>query len=996
MARSLESRISQVIGEPDIKTTGMAMTPIGDSLVSIPQENNAPDTVPDAISSEVTANAETLTDVQPEPVVEGDQYASAKGIFNAVKKGAAKIEQAIGADEALRRSNLIPESKKILQVEGGFLVQQASDEEVKAILSTIPNYNGKSLNILKFGDTIGTDASEFFARVKEANPQFIEDARRGTIPMDELLSAAQDVGFDDLVKKFALRKPGDSLPLAEDVAAGIIGMRNLHMEIKNLHDIASKSGDQKDHRKLLEAMALAREYTKGISGVVSESGRTLGVVGNLAKEKSLDLTQLSQETELVFRRFQSTDDIKVFDQYWGMLQTDQQKTAFVRGSWWDKLKNGVGTTYDIIQEGYINALLSSPVTHVVNVFGNAAFGTWTTAERYTAAGIGYIKTLGGLTGAERLTFSEANAYAYGGISAFQDALKIAGASFVRGEPMTGSLEGKIELSRKKALTAENLGLSTDTTIGLGVELLGTIQRLPGRFLIAEDEFFKTFNYRAQLRALSQREADQAYFSAIDSGKSPNDAKAIAEKTFSDFISNPPEKLMDEAMDYSKNLTFQSDLPQMLQKAEKFTSMPVMKFFVPFFRTPTNITIETFKRTPLNPSLYKDMFEGGAKGDLAMARFGLGSAAMATFGSIAYGLDKPDFFITGGPDNDRSKNERDARLGIQPYSFVFKNEDGSYKSVSYSRMEPLSGLLAISADYAKFAKEADFDNMDNWQFVEEVAITGALSVAEYIKQQSFVENMSEFASVFEEYKRTDDRSILEKFIEKMSQGVTGAVITATPGFGSFTATLERVMDPTASETYIPSSVSKSNPVQDGYYRALDKAMSRIPGVSGMVAPDLNIWGETRMQGTGSSLDMINPIKIISGKYNDVDAELRRLDIGLDLPNRSIARGVPLNSEQYNRLISLANTMDSNMNLPGDKNYDPETTMLNYLKSEIKTKEYKEMSAANQAKQIKSDFQNYYKNAAKILMIEESAVNEDFRNALKSSQPRKAGMLGIGAE
>lgn len=996
MARSLEARISQVIGEPDIKTVNPTMTPVNETSDIIPQTDKAEETAPDIVSSQIVANADTLSDVPPEPVVEGQQYASAKGIFNAVKKGAAKIEQAIGADEALRRSNLIPESKKILKVEGGFLVQQADDAEVQSILSTIPNYNGKSLNILKFGDTIGTDASEFFARIKEANPQFIEDARRGTIPMDDLLAAANDVGFGDLVQKFAMRKPGDSLPLAEDVAAGIIGMKNLHMEIKTLHEAALKSGDPADHRKLLEAMALAREYTKGISGVVSETGRTLGVVGNLAKEKSLDLTQLSQETDMVFRRFQATDDIKVFDQYWGMLQTDEQKTAFLRGSWWDKLKSGAGKTYDIVQEGYINALLSSPVTHVVNIFGNAAFGTWTTAERYTAAGIGYIKSFAGMTNTERLTFSEANAYAYGGISAFQDALRIAGASFVRGEPMTGSLEGKIELSRKKALTAENLGLSTDSTVGLGIELLGTIQRMPGRFLIAEDEFFKTYNYRAQLRALSQREADQAYFAAIDSGKTKDDAKVIAEKTFSDFMSNPPEKLMDEAMDYAKNLTFQSDLPGKLKIAEKFASLPILKFFVPFFRTPANITIETFKRTPLNPSLYKDMFEGGAKGDLAMARFGLGSAAMATFGSIAYGLDRPDLFITGKPDNDRAKNERDARLGIQPYSIVFKNEDGSYKSVSYSRVEPLSSLLAISADYAKFAKETDFDNMDNWQFVEEVAMTGGLAMAEYMKQQSFVEGMAEIASVFEEFKRTDDRTVIEKFIEKASQGVSGAVITSAPGFGSLTANFERVMDPRASETYIPSSVSKSNPVQDGFYRALDKAMSRVPGVSGMVAPDLNIWGETRMQGTGSSLDLINPIKIMQGKYNDVDMELRRLDIGLDLPNRSIARGVPLNSEQYNRLISMANVMDSNMNLPGDKNYDENSTMLNFLKDQIKTKDYKSMSASDQSKFIKSIYQGYYDNAKKMFMVEESAINEDFRNTLKASQPRKAGALGIGME
>ena len=998
MAVSLDTKLDQMASVLNADAPPMTTNSFGAS------KPEAAPIDPNLADPELIIGAQTISDVQPEPVKVGEQYASAKGIFKAVQKGKKVIEDVIGADEAIAASKILKEEKNIVPVEGGYLVKQADDTEVQNILSTIPNYNGKSLNIVRFGDTIGTDAAGFFARIKESNPQLIEDARRGTISMDDLLSAADDVGFGDLVKKFALRQPGDKLPLAEDVVAGIVGMKNLHLEIKTLQETAAKSGTPEDARKVLEAMSLAREFTKGLSGVVSETGRTLGAVGNLAREQNIDLPTLAKETDLVFRRLEATGDIKHLNNFFGMFETDAQRTAFIKGNWWDKLKSGVGKTYDIIQEGFINGLLSSPTTQMMNNFGNTAFGTYTTLENYTAAGIGYIRTLGGLRDAERYTLSRANAFAYGQLEGLKDGLKIAASSFVRGEPVTGSLADKTELGRKIALDATNLGVDKESYLGMGIDLLGTVQRMPGRFMMANDEFYKTVFYRGALRSGAQAEADAAYFAAKKSGKTEEDAKIVSQKVFADFYANPPQSLMDEAMDTAKTLTFQSDMPKYLDTLEKFSSLPVMKFFVPFFRTPANISIEVFNRLPVSPTAWKGIFDDTPAGDLARAKFGLGSAAMGTFGSIAYGMDRPDFFITGGPDKDRSINERDSRLGIQPYSFVFQNKDGSYESISYARMEPVSALLAISADYAKYARQADWNDKNTWQTATELATVGGLAIGNYAGQLSFVQGMSELTAALDTYKQTDDRVVLEKLVEKLSRGTTSAAITAVPGFGSFSAAIERYVSPTGSETYIPSSVGKeANPIVDGFNQALDKAMSRVPGLSSGVAPDLNVWGEPIMQGRGSSLEIINPIRIYKGQFKAVDKELRRLDIGLDMPSRFIMPGIGLNAEQYNRYIELANQMDANRRLPGDSGYDENSTLLPQLNEIIKSDRYLSASPENQANEIQANFKGHYKNA-EIRLLQELAVTDDiFKERLKAAQSegsestrRKAGRLLIGNE
>ena len=963
--------------------------------VSTVEDVMVPATLPSQPSAGIDPVVEVVSDAPTEDVFpENAQVASAskfiKDAISASKKIGSKIVEA--GEAAAKKQGMTADLPNVSKTEGGFLVRSSTEAELQEWQKALPSYNGKSLNFVRLDQYMGTDAAAAFAKFKEANPELIESARRGTIKMSELQAMADNIGLGDIIQNFAMRNPGAPLPLAEDTLAAVGLMTNIFADMQTLSAKATASKTPEDSRKLLEVFTLARELTTGVSGVTSEYARGIGAIGNLAQKTGIDPSKAAAEMELVMRRFEATQDINIFGEFFGKLETNGQRAAFVRGEWWDKLKSGTGNTYNIVLEGYINGLLSSPVTHSTNIIGNSAFGLWNIGERYAASGVGYIRTLGGLTGAERITVSEANAYAYGYFESFSDALRVSAASFVKDAPISGT--AKADLFRTRALTAENVGVKPDNPFAKAIDLLGTYNRLPGRFMMAEDEFFKLMAYRAELRALSQREADFVYFNALENGATKDVAQTQMQTVFSDFLANPPKKLLDAADEAAKTLTFQKDLPDFLSSVESFANNPLMKFYIPFFRTPANITIETLKRTPLNPDSYVELGKallnkGSAESDLAIAKFGMGAAAMGTFGYIAYGADKPDFFITGSPPNKMEARQRDENLGISPYSFVRKLPDGRYESVPYQKFDPISGLLALSADYAKFAKEADWSK-DNMQLIEDVAVTSALAVSKYAGEQSMVQGMADFSKLFTQYKKDDDWAAFSKGIEMLSKGATGAVIGAVPGFGSFSAAVERVNDPRASQTTIPATMV-DNPAARGAATAIERAKSRMPGFSENVAESLNLWGETRTQGSGSLLEIFNPVKIITGKFSPVDTEMRRLDMAIAMPKRDMGIGVPLTAQQYNTWILMANTIDLGGKFPGDPGYKPDQAMLPFIQKEITTKAYQSAPVKRQQDEISRIVSSKFNVSKKLLQQELYVNNPDFRARLEADNPDLASKV-----
>ncbi|WP_206435337.1 hypothetical protein, partial [Sphingomonas koreensis] len=152
-------------------------------------------------------------------------------------------------------------------------------------------------------------------------------------------------------------------------------------------------------------------------------------------------------------------------------------------------------------------------------------------------------------------------------------------------------------------------------------------------------------------------------------------------------------MLERAFDYARYITFQRPLTGIPQSVSTATQKhPLLKFIVPFVRTPTNLMKFAVERSPMAPLLKEwraDVAAGGARRDLALAKatvgtgFGLWMADLATKG-----------IITGSAPSDDNKNRIMRADGWQPYSV--KVGDTYY---SYARADPFSSTIGIAADLA---------------------------------------------------------------------------------------------------------------------------------------------------------------------------------------------------------------------------------------------------------------------------------------------------------
>ena len=78
---------------------------------------------------------------------------------------------------------------------------------------------------------------------------------------------------------------------------------------------------------------------------------------------------------------------------------------------------------------------------------------------------------------------------------------------------------------------------------------------------------------------------------------PDDVEG-AEKIFLETVNNPDNATVAMAKESMLEATFQKDLPDgVLKKMQSTLNIPEVKLFVPFYKTITNIFLESSKRNP---------------------------------------------------------------------------------------------------------------------------------------------------------------------------------------------------------------------------------------------------------------------------------------------------------------------------------------------------------------------------------------------------------------
>ncbi len=502
--------------------------------------------------------------------------------------------------------------------------------------------------------------------------------------------------------------------------------------------------------------------------------------------------------------------------------------------------------WDMFIEYWINGLLSGPATHATNIISNAATIAWGIPERQLAAM--YSK---------EVRPSEAVAMLGGILEAQGDAWRLAWQAFKAEESQIGT--GKLE-GPARAITADALELTG--VPGRAVDFLGSMIRLPGRSLLAADDYFKSIAMRAELRALAKRESFRAVTESNLTGQAARNKMREMEER---ILANPPEDIEQAAKEYAAYVTFTRDLGEVGQKVQALANTPVGRLVLPFVRTPTNIFKFAGERTPLafaSNAVREEITAGGSRRALALAKISLGAMTMGYIGSLA-----AEGIVTGGGPKDKSLRQEMMTTGWQPYSF--KLGDTYY---SYARIEPLGSLFGMAAD------AADLIGQLPQQEAEKLGAALVVAISRNMANKTFIKGLSGTLNAV----ASQDIGIVKSFLEK-------ELPTILP-YSTGMSQLTREIDPVMREV---------NSILDAFKK-------RVPGYSDTLPPTRNLWGEPILLQGGLGPDMISPIYTSTMKLDPVAEELVRLELPVGMPGKMI-EGVPLTGPdgpwEYDALVVL---------------------------------------------------------------------------------------------
>jgi len=687
----------------------------------------------------------------------------------------------------------------------------------------------QNINLARLNTT--EDVQNLLDRVAKADSRAINKARGEVITNEQLGKLADDLGMtvDDLLN----RRPRESFNAEQALAARKI----LVASGENLINLAKKAENGGDTELALfrRAMSHHRAIQLQVSGMTAEAGRALQSFNIIAEssraqqraiKEALDGAGGSEVNQKMAQMFAELDD-------------PAQIGKFVRDA------NKV-TTADMLYEVWINGLLSSPTTHMVNILSNTIVAGLVVGERRLARAVG-----------GNIPPGETTAQMKGFVDGARDGLRLAWKALKTGEPI--DVMEKVEVEKRRSVSGEALNIAGPA--GRFADYLGEFVRIPGRLLTAEDAFFKSIGYRMELHA-------QAYRQAFNEGLK-DEAAAIR---VLEIIDNPPENIKLSAIDASRYQTFTNKLGKVGTYTEKLrNAVPGARILAPFIRTPINIMSFTFERTPLAPlmqSVREEIAAGGARRDLALAKITMGSMVMAVSADLALSGS-----ITGAGPVDRDQKNILRATGWQPYSI--KVGDTYY---AYNRLDPTGALLGLAADMAEImgqTTEAD---------AQQLAVAAGLSVSQNMASKTYMSGLVDFMDAF--FSSSTDP---EANNYKLNSWLKRTAASVVP---SGVAALERSISPELTATY----------------GILDRIKSRIPGYSEGLPPRRNIFGEPVVLEGGIGPDIMSPIYISTAKEDPIADELVAQQVSISMPRRVI-NGVELDAEQYDKYILLYSGQDN---------------------------------------------------------------------------------------
>jgi hypothetical protein len=560
---------------------------------------------------------------------------------------------------------------------------------------------------------------------------------------------------------------------------------------------------------------------------------------------------------------------------------------------------------DVPSEYWINSLLSGPRTQAVNFLGNALTQALGTIEMTTGAI---------LTG--NLPLAKAAIASWADYVLWKEAFSAAFKTIVTGKEVLDVGSRTLESSRQAIGDVVDLSRGLDESKSFNqktIDILGGVVNLPARGLLTGDELFKQLAFRraARLKAgmeainlgmkdpkeISGYVADKLKKVVATNGQVMSQEALIREATKqaddlglvgvqfakqrSDHIKNYVDQNFDEdasilasyALDEAKYFTHTRELEEGtlgkgLQNLSK--SWPMLRFIVPFVRTPTNLLSFAFERSPLAmsfrvPGTDKILNVPGLRSEAMALREGLRSSdpviRSAAMGKVVTSFSVAGMLfdlvlnnnevlpvITGGGPTDERQKKILEETGWRPYSILYKG-----KYYSYQRLDPIATLLGTTADVSEMLKEDQEANKG----AEDMIVTMATAISRNLSNKSYLAGIQLWADAFQEPERFGDR-VLRNY----------------------------------AGSSIPNIFSQ---IQDYDKQALrevrdvgDAILKKTPGGRSMLDPKRNILGEEKIIDYGT-FGFINPIASAEDKGDPILQEMAELQHGFRMPSSKMLGG-----------------------------------------------------------------------------------------------------------
>ena len=598
------------------------------------------------------------------------------------------------------------------------------------------------------------------------------------------------------------------------------------------------------------AYILAMQKNKQHFGTMTGGNlRTLGV----RKKELINNQGTSDALESAIREFEEfstgVDSIKAKNKLLDKIATLNQPSVT------RQIMDFVTTnrSWEVLNEVWINALLSNPKTQLVNAIGNGITAMVKPIEAKLGAEISSLisrNDIGRVTKYNKLSKDAGHVFA-GLFQSLGDAIRIGGKAFKQGELI---LEGSSGMSK----------IDTGANTIKGVK--GDLIRLPSRALNAGDEVFKQINYRAKLRSIVTRDA-------LELGLKGKEFNNYIDQAFKDGFDDVGRGMNDEALQYAREATYTNELTGFTKKfQEAVNEYPILKQIFPFIRTPFQLAKSIVDRSPLALGYRRKHLFGTsndpvaiakARGEVATGTILFTSAfTLAQFGMLNSGTNQTsdDKILNKFTDSETMRLKK-AQKNFKPYSFVING-----KQFPFGRLDPYGAFFGIVADIATNYKKLRQDEIEKIGADMQLFLLGQMEESPISTGQKIGMGMN---ATF----RASVDNILSKTYLQSVHEIVNALFTSDE------KAWQKAWNNKWS-SYVPNIVTKI--VNDPYLRDAVTFMDKVKQRTGMgqpPEPKFNFMGKAHENPEGGVErvfnNMLSPITISKEKDNIIVDEILRL-------------------------------------------------------------------------------------------------------------------------